>query len=211
MTQTTIAAIYAPLSTKDQSQEMQISELRAYALRKGWTVMEYRERLNRARKRPVFDQMMCAALDYKFGVVLVPALDCFADSLAELSQCMTFLDPSGVRLIVADGSVDTDRETRAGRSFVKALTVLVKVESNMIVRNVRAGIAKAQSKGVHCGRPRLPFPRDRARRLQRKGLSIRSIAARLDIPVATVADAMKRGRTASGNLRLFGQPDSGAT
>lgn len=200
-TQTTSAALYVPVSIQDQDQKMQVSELRAYALRKGWVVTEYREAPNRARKRPVFNQMVCCARRQRFDVVLVPTLDCFADSLADLSETLTRLDAWGIRLLAADGRIDTDRQSRAGRAFLKALTVLVKVESKMILRNVRAGIAKAQSNGVHCGRPRLPFPRDRARRLQKQGLSIRAIAARLDIPAATVADAMKRGDKASNRLK----------
>jgi DNA invertase Pin-like site-specific DNA recombinase len=193
-TQTITAAIYEPVSTGDASGAS--PALREYAHRKGWEVLEYCERPNTARKkRPVLNQMMYDAWRHKFDVVLVPTLDCFACSLGELSERVMRLHKLGIRFLTADESVDTDQETRAGRIFLHALTVLVQAESNMRIRNVRAGIAAAQRDGVHCGRPRLPFPRDRARRLQKKGLSIRVIASRLDLPAATVADALKRGRT----------------
>jgi DNA invertase Pin-like site-specific DNA recombinase len=190
-TQTITAAIYEPVSTGDASGAS--PALREYAHRKGWEVLEYCERPQKTR--PVLDQLMYDARRHKFDVVLVPTLDCFACSLGELSKNVTRLRTLGIRFFTADESVDTDQETRAGRIFLHALTVLVQAESNMRIRNVRAGIATAQRDGVHCGRPRLPFPRDRARRLQRKGLSIRVIASRLDLPAATVADALKRGRT----------------
>ena len=104
---------------------------------------------------------------------------------------MTQLHKLGIRFLVADGSIETDRGTRAGQSLLRVLTVLAKAESNMIARNVRAGIAEAQRKGIHCCRPRGRFPLARARKLREEGLSIRAIATHLSIPASTVADALK--------------------
>jgi DNA invertase Pin-like site-specific DNA recombinase len=61
----------------------------------------------------------------------------------------------------------------------------------MFARNVRTSVAKAQREGVHCGRPRRPFPRAEARKLRAEGNSIRAIAAQLGIPASTVADALQ--------------------
>jgi DNA invertase Pin-like site-specific DNA recombinase len=147
-------------------------------------------------KRPVFNRLMCDAWRHGFDVVLVPTLDCTACSFAELAENVTQLHLLEIRIQTADESVDTDPATQAGRSFLHTLAVLVRADSSMKVRNVRAGIAAAQRNGVHCGHPRLPFPQDRARRMQRNGLSIRKIAARLDLPVSTVGDALKGGKPA---------------
>ena len=75
------AAIYVPVSPRDQDQDTQIFELREYALRKGWEVVEYRETNTRAR---IFGRMMNDAWGHKFDAVLVQSLDCFACSLADL-------------------------------------------------------------------------------------------------------------------------------
>jgi putative DNA-invertase from lambdoid prophage Rac len=167
-----------------------MDELRNYALGMDWKVLEYRERRGRAGTRPVLSQMMYRVRQRKFDVVLVESVDCFALSLAELAENIARLHREGIRFVAVGESIDIDPETEAGRRFLQTLTVLDKVERKMITRNVRAGVARAQSKGVHCGRPRRSFPRAEARKLRAQGLSVRAIAVQLGIPASTVADAL---------------------
>ena len=184
------AAIYVPAGTPDQSQDAQMDELRNYALGMDWKVLEYRERRGRAGTRPVLSQMMYRVRQRKFDVVLVESVDCFALSLAELAENVARLHREGIRFVAVGESIEIDPETEAGRRFLQTLTVLDKVERKMITRNVRAGVARAQSKGVHCGRPRRSFPRAEARKLRAQGLSVRAIAVQLGITASTVADAL---------------------
>jgi putative DNA-invertase from lambdoid prophage Rac len=184
------AAIYVPLDTPDRDQDTQMAELRQNALRRGWKVLEYRERHGRLGTRPALGELMYRVRRRIFDVVLVESVDCFARSLAEFAENVARLHREGVRFLAVAEGIDIDPKTEAGRNFFRTLTVLAKVERNMITRNVRTGMARAESEGVHCGRPRRPFPRAEARKLRAQGLSIRAIAAQLDIPASTVADAL---------------------
>ena len=193
------AAIYVPVSTPDEDQNEQMSELRSYAFRQGWDVLEFRERRGRAGTRPVFNQMTRRFRTPKFRVVLVESLDCFARSLADLCENVTWLHGLGIRFIAVNEGIDLNPKTGAGESFFRYLTMLAKVESDMIVRNVRAGVARAKSLGVHCGRPRRRFARAQANKLRQEGLSIGAIAARLGVPASTVADELKAPKPGSGS------------
>jgi DNA invertase Pin-like site-specific DNA recombinase len=184
------AAIYVSVDTPGQDQNTQMAELRQYAQSMAWRVLEYRERHGRAATRPVLAQLMYRIRRRKFDVVLVKSAECFARSLEELSESVARLHAQGVRFLALSESIDIDPHTQAGRSFFRVLTILANVEKNMITRNVRTGVARAQSKGVHCGRPRREFPRAEARKLRAEGISIRAIAAQLGVPPSTVADAL---------------------
>ena len=78
----------------------------------------------------------------------------------------------GIRFIAMNERIDLNPKTGAGESFLSHLTMLAKAESKMIVRNVRAGVARAKSLGVHCGRPQRRFSRAQACKLRQEGLSI---------------------------------------
>ena len=185
------AAIYVSVGTPDKDQNTEMAEPLQYALRMGWKVREYRERHGRLGTRPVLSQMMYRPRRHKFDVVLVASMDCFARTLTELYENMDRLTLAGIRFVSLDESIDTS--TSQGRNFLQSLAVLAKVERNMISRNVRTGVVMAQSKGVHCGRPKRQFPRAEARQLRAQGISIRAIAAQLGIPASTVGDTLRDG------------------
>jgi DNA invertase Pin-like site-specific DNA recombinase len=54
---------------------MQLTELRGYAERMGWQVIEYKEKASSVKRRPVFDQLLADARLRRFDVVLVWKLD----------------------------------------------------------------------------------------------------------------------------------------
>jgi putative DNA-invertase from lambdoid prophage Rac len=185
------AAIYVSMGAPGRDQNQEMAELRPYALGRGWKVLEYRERQGRMGTRPVLGQLLYRVRRIKFDVVLVASVDCFALSLAELCENVARLHREGVRFMALGEGIDIDPYTQAGRSFFQTLTVLAKAERKMFTRNVRTGVARAQKEGVHCGRPRRPFPRAEACKLRAEGISIRAIAAQLGISASTVADALQ--------------------
>src|SRR6516165_1296954 len=78
------AAIYARVSTTDQTCEMQVRELREYAARRGWTVVNvYIDTGWSGTKasRPELDRLMRDAALRRFDVVLVYKLDRFGRSV----------------------------------------------------------------------------------------------------------------------------------
>jgi DNA invertase Pin-like site-specific DNA recombinase len=63
----------------------------------------------------------------KFGMLLVPSLDCFARSLGELPVKVNSLRSFGIRFLSAEESIDIDQETWNGRMFLHTLSVLVRL------------------------------------------------------------------------------------
>ena len=189
--QKTTAAIYVPVTARGENQEKKLMALWQYAFASEWQWVEYRERPAEAKRRPVFSKMMGDARQRKFEVILVHSLDCFARSLSELSATITALQPFAIRIFSLSEGIGIDQETWEGRRFFFMLTAFVTAQKNMNVSNIRAGIARAQMKGVQCGRPRRRFPGAEARKLRKQGLSIRAIAARIGVPASTVADALR--------------------
>jgi DNA invertase Pin-like site-specific DNA recombinase len=187
------AAIYVSVGTPDQDQNTEMAEPLQYALRMGWKVLEYRERHGRLETRPALGQLMYRVRQRKFDVVLVDSLDCFARSLEELARNLARLHREGIRFVAVGEGIDINPRTQDGRELLQTLVIWAKVNRNMIARNVRTGVARAQSKGVHCGRPLRHFPRAEARRLRAQGISIRAIATRLGVPASTVGDALQDG------------------
>jgi DNA invertase Pin-like site-specific DNA recombinase len=60
-------------------------------------------------------------------------------------------------------------------------------ERSVIRERVNAGLAAAKAKGVKLGRPRtLDRHEDEVRRLAAEGISLRKIAATLEIPVGSI-------------------------
>ncbi len=191
------AAIYARVSTLDQKHDMQLTELRGYAKRMGWTATEYTEKMSSVKKRPVFEKLLDDARLRKFDVVLVWKLDRFARSMRQFIDSVFTLDAAGVRFIAVTQGIDTDAQNPTGKFLMHILAAFAELERNMIVERVRAGVKEAQRRGKHCGRPSRIFSRGQARDLQKKGLSLRAIAAKLSIPLSTVADALRGVRKVS--------------
>lgn len=185
------AAIYVRVSTLDQHHEMQTFELRQYAERMGWDIVEYAEKASSVKKRPIFDQMMADARLRRFDVLIVWKLDRFARSLSKLVNDINLLDSYGVRFIAITQGIDTDKQNAAGRLMMQILGAIAEFERAIIVERVRAGVAQAQRDGKHCGRPKLIYRRDQARELKSQGKSIREIAAALGISKSTIGDLLK--------------------
>ena len=186
------AALYVRVSTLDQNDGMQRTELRLYCARMGWTMIEYAEKKSSVRKRPAYDQLMADARERKFDVVLVFMLDRWARSLKDLLNSIGALNSSGIRFICPRQGIDTDHQNPVAVLTMQILGAVAQFERAIIVERVRAGVKEAQRAGKHCGRPKRIFRRDQVRELRATGMSLRKIATKLDLPLTTVADALKQ-------------------
>ena len=170
---------------------MQTHELREYVARMGWTATEYTEKASSVKKRPVLEQLMRDAQARKFDIVVVWRLDRFARSLPQLLENVRQLDAAGVRFICQAQGIDTDQRNPAARLMMHMLGAFAEFERAIIVERVKAGVAEAQRRGKHCGRPKLIFRRDEARELRAAGKSYGAIAKALGLSKSTVVDACK--------------------
>ncbi|MBI3698186.1 MAG: recombinase family protein [Acidobacteria bacterium] len=199
------AALYARVSTTDQTCEMQLRELREYAARRGWEVTgEYVDTGWSGAKasRPELDRLMQDARTRRFDAVLVWKLDRWGRSVADCIRTIQELASAGVRFLAVTQNLDTDESNPMSRFLLHLLAAFAEFEREMIRERVIAGIRTAKIKGKSMGRPRRIFRRDEALRLRAKGLSWREIARTLDIPFSTVIDACRQ----NGNQAKMGIP-----
>jgi DNA invertase Pin-like site-specific DNA recombinase len=187
------AAIYARVSTQDQHCAMQLTELRSYVERMGWDAVEYIEKASgkAGAKRPELERLMADATSRKVDIVLVWKLDRFGRSVQEFVDRVLQLDRAGVRFIAATQGIDTDKSSPAGKLLMHILAAIAEFERDLIRERVKAGVAEAQRRGKHCGRPKKVFRRDEALALRRKGMSWRAIEQALGVPQATIRLALK--------------------
>lgn len=190
-TRPTTAAIYARVSTADQKNDMQFTELRAYCDRIGWQVVEYAEKMSSVKKRPVLEKLLADARLRKFDVCVVWKIDRFARSMKQFTDNVLLLDQAGIRFVAPTQGIDTDKQSPTGRFLMQILAAFAELERNMIVERVRAGVAEAKRQGKHCGRPKRIFRRDAVLDLRKQGLSLRAIARTLGLPLTTVADTLR--------------------
>jgi DNA invertase Pin-like site-specific DNA recombinase len=184
------AAIYARVSTAEQSNDMQLHDLRKYAARMEMETVEYVEKESSVKRRPVFERMLKDAREGKVSAILVWRIDRFARSMKDYVLVTLDLYQWKVRLISVTENVDTGDENPFAEFQRGLLALLAQLERRIIVARVNAGIAEAQRKGKHCGRPKKIFRRDEALALKKAGLSLRKIAAQLGVPLTTIVRSL---------------------
>lgn len=110
-------ALYARVSTTNgQSTQMQLSELREYATRRGWKICaEYvDEGVSGAKEsRPELNRLMADAHRRKFDAVLCWKIDRFGRSLKHLVNALAELDAYRVAFISLKDNLDLS--TPSGR------------------------------------------------------------------------------------------------
>jgi DNA invertase Pin-like site-specific DNA recombinase len=190
-------ALYARVSTTDQSCEPQLHALREYAQRRGLEVVdEYVDHGQSGAKdrRPALDELVAKARVRAFDAVAVVKLDRLARSVRHLVQLAGEWQALGVDLIVVDQGIDTS--TPAGRFTFHTLAAVAELERDLVRERTCAGLRAAVRRGRKLGRPETLCADDRARagRLRSAGRSLREIAQVLDVSRETVRRALARNR-----------------
>ena len=151
-------AIYARVSTSNghQSPELQLRELRDYAGRRGWKIVEeYVDAGVSGAKdsRPALNRLMADACQRQFDAVLVWKLDRYGRSLRHLVNALAELEALGVAFVSPRDNLDLS--TPSGRLMFQIIGAMAEFERALIQERVRAGLRNARAKGKRLGRPRL--------------------------------------------------------
>lgn len=178
------AAVYARVSTTEQTTENQLLELRRYIEARGWTAAEYLdEGVSGAKeRRPALDRLLADARRRRFDVLVVWRLDRLGRNLKHLITTLDDLQALGVAFVSLNEGIDAT--TPAGRLQMAVLGAIAQFERERIVGRVKAGLARAKAQGQRLGRRR---QRINERDLERvAGLSVREAAKRLNVPPSRV-------------------------
>ncbi|HUU59808.1 MAG TPA: recombinase family protein [Phycisphaerae bacterium] len=186
------AAIYARVSTADQHSEMQLSELREHADRRGWKIVgEYVDEGISGTKssRPQLDKLMADARRRKFDLVCVWRFDRFARSTQHLLSALEEFRNLGVNFVSLNEAIDTS--TPLGKMVFTVVAAVAELERTIIVERVKAGMARAKANGKRIGRPNgIKVDVKAVAGLMESGLSFRAVAKQLRVGVGTIQRAM---------------------
>lgn len=182
-------AIYARVSTVDQTCEMQLRELREYVERRGWKVgAEYVDTGWSGAKasRPELNKLLKDAGEHRFDCVLVWKLDRFGRSVANVTQQIKQLHSWGIRFIAVTQGLDTDQNNPTAALLLHILAAVAEFEREMIRERVKAGMQAARHRGAKFGRPKGVFDRATVVKLRSGGMSEREIAKKMGVGNGTV-------------------------
>lgn len=192
-------ALYARVSTADQSCERQLRELEAYAARAGHEVAAvFREtgsgtKTDRRERRRVLDLAQRRAID----AILVTELSRWGRSTPDLLSTLTDLQGWGVSLIALSG-MTFDLATAQGRMLATVLSSLAQFERDLIRERVCSGLAAAKARGKVLGRRTGQRPSDqlapKVLAAHAEGRSYRWIARDLGLSKNTVMAIVQRER-----------------
>jgi DNA invertase Pin-like site-specific DNA recombinase len=176
-------ALYARVSTLNgQDPEMQLSELREYASRRGWSITkEYVDQGVSGSKesRPQLNELMADAHRRKFDAVLVWKIDRFGRSLKHLVNALADLCAYGIAFISFRDNLDLS--TPSGRLMFQIIGAMAEFERSLIQERVKAGLRNARAKGKKFGRPRVEIDAARVAALRRDGLSWSQVCRTLHV------------------------------
>ena len=182
------AAIYARVSTKDKDQtnENQLRELRAFAERLGYSV--YKEYCDQesggSAERPQFQQLFADAYQRRFDAVLFWSLDRFSrEGVTETLNHLQRLTTTGVQFkSFTEQYLDSTGVFRD--AIIGFLAAIAKQERVRFSERIKAGQARSNKAP---GRPALADSViAELRRLRGEGLSFKKIQMATGVPVATM-------------------------
>jgi DNA invertase Pin-like site-specific DNA recombinase len=188
-------AIYGRVSTKKQDEMNQLLQLREFVgTQDGWSLeTEYIDKASGSGKkeRPQFERMMMDASQKKFDLLLFWALDRLSrEGIVKTIGYLEQLKGWGVGWrSYTQPFLDTGNEMVNG-IVLSVLAAVAKQERITISERTRAGLARAVKEGRTLGRRAVVVDVQRARKMQKEGLGLRPIAAKLGISVNTLRGAL---------------------
>src|SRR6185437_7302750 len=139
--------IYCRVSTKEQTAENQLLDLRKYCDARGWQIAaEYVDSGISGAKdsRPQLKLVMEAVRKRKIDALLVWRFDRFARSLPHLVNTLEELRGLGVDFVSYQESIDTS--TPQGRMMFGVMASLAEFERSLIRDRVMAGLRRAKER-----------------------------------------------------------------
>jgi DNA invertase Pin-like site-specific DNA recombinase len=197
------AAVYARVSTSEQSTGPQVALLLSEAERSGLSVPADRiyvdERVSGSLdSRPAFDRLRAAVKAREISTVLVTKLDRLGRSVRGLLEFYDLSEAADVRVIVTDQGIDTG--TAVGRLLRTILAGMAEFERDLIVDRtqtrmdaLKAGMPTRSGRPV--GRPRRVTPEkvEEARKLRAEVPPMKwpLVAQRVGLPAETIRKAVR--------------------
>ncbi len=186
-------ALYARVSTTEQSTDSQLLDLRRYARERGWDIFkEYVDEGISGTKdnRPSLNGLMNDARKRRFDVVLVWRFDRFARSTKHLILALEEFKNLGVDFVSYQENIDTS--SPLGSAIFTIISAVAQLERDIIAERVKAGLRRAVETGKQLGRPNgTSLDVEAIHRLRSEGLSLMRIAKALKTSKSSIARLLK--------------------
>ena len=183
-------ALYARVSTNDQSTQLQLNEITQYALSRGWEIFQvYEDKATGTHSnRRQLRSLLKDAKVRKFDVVLCWKLDRLFRSLKDLVTTLQEFSDLGIKFVSLKDNIDMT--TASGRLLTHVIAAMAEFEASLIKERVTAGVRAKIKKTGHWGRTK---KRDDLKilRLKAEGYSNREVARQLNVSEATIRRALK--------------------
>lgn len=192
-------ALYARVSTREQTTDNQLLRLREVAKSRGYEVAgEYLDTASGADpKRPQLEAMLSAAKHGQISRIMALRLDRLARSVINLAELVGNLDAWGVGLEIVDQPIDTT--TPSGRLTYTILSGVAEFERELIRDRTKDGLARAKAQGKTLGRPKRQLSEYQRAKLRRildnnPTISMRALSAEFEgISRTRLAEIVKEG------------------
>jgi DNA invertase Pin-like site-specific DNA recombinase len=196
MTQIRIA-VYARVSTFNQTADNQLHELQRVAALRGWSIVAtFRDDGISGAKgrdgRPALDALLKAATRREFDLIAVWSIDRLGRSLQHLVTTVNDLHAQGVQLYFHQQAIDTT--TPSGKLMFGVFSSFAEFERDLIRERIKLGVERARKEGKKLGRPSSITDSTRAAivELYKKGMSPKKISQTLRCGVGTAFHTLKQ-------------------
>lgn len=180
-------AVYVRVSTKDQSVDMQLNDLKRYSKERGLSIFKIYEDngiSGTKETRPALNELMNDAKKKKFDIVLVWRFDRFARSTKHLVTALHEFRHLGIDFISFQENIDTS--SPLGEAIFTIISAMSTLERDIIAERVKGGLRKARAKGKRLGRPKNIVDTDKVIEYRKQNKSIRQIASELNLSKGAV-------------------------
>ena len=154
------AAIYARVSTSDQSCDRQIADLSEFAKRAGYKVSDvFKETISGTKtNRDARNQIMALAQARKIDAVLVTELSRWGRSTQDLLDTLNQLAGWNVSVVAMSG-MTFELDSPHGRMMATMLAGIAQFERDLMSERIKSGLAAAKARGKKLGRQKGQRPK----------------------------------------------------
>lgn len=189
--------VYTRVSTDDQTPENQLSQLREYADKQGWNIIDVKTDIcsgsKSAEERAGLKEVFDLARRKKFDILLFWNLDRFSrEGSRKTLEYLTRLDSYGVKWHSYTEEYISSLGIFAD-AIIALMSCLAKQERIRISERTRAGLARVRAQGIKLGRPKVEQKKiQQAVALKERGLSYAAIGKEMGISKARAYQLCQR-------------------
>ena len=145
-------AIYARVSTDDQTTDNQKLVLTQYCDRMGWQYEVFEETESSRKTRPIQYGLYQRLLRREFDGLVIFKFDRWARSTQELVEHMNTLHSKGVAIYSYSENIDLS--SSMGKAMLTIISAFAQLERDIIRERTLAGLARARAQGKKLGYPK---------------------------------------------------------